>query len=190
MRHRCTVLIVAIFSVTLCGARDAASQERAASGKPVKVVEFHIDGRPLPPASWDELWNRADIVVEGIIQAETALDGSFTAYELQLVEVYKGDSQIATNTPSISVTRMGGVRDKGSHIEKRVEEGFPLFERGEHYILFLQALSNGRYTLSAEGAFLITPSSVQPRGRSSIGQAYDRNPELLRLLLRGQGDAR
>ncbi len=160
------------------------------SQKPVKEMEFHIDGGPEPPASLDELWSSGNVVVEGIIQAAEPIDSSFTEYLVQVVEVFKADLQVRPTASAIAVTRMGGVRDKGTHIERRVERGFPLFEVGERYILFLNATQNGRYTLSAEGAFLVSRTTVQPRGRGDVTRPYDNNPELFRLFLRGKSGAR
>jgi hypothetical protein len=191
--------LIAVFAV--CGvavyrasAREVAEPQHASetnpSSKPVRVIEFHIDGGQQPFASADEMWNASDIIVEGIVRSETPIDDLVTSYQVQLLEMYKPDSRVGPGSTAITVSRTGGVRDKGAYIEKRVEKGFPLFERGEHYILCLKALPNGTYTLNAEGAFLITPTDVKPRGHSEVGQAYSLNPELFRLMLRGKRGVR
>jgi hypothetical protein len=186
------IAVFAVSGVALYSAsgRDASESQHAQhtnpSNKPVRESEFHIDGGLQPPVTPDELWNVADIIVEGIVRSETPIDDAFTAYHVQLLEVYKPDSRVSPGSQAITVSRMGGVRDKGAYIEKRVEQGFPLFERGERYILFLDALGNGRYTLGAEGAFLITPTALKPRGRSEIWHTYSSDPEQFRLMLRGK----
>ena len=45
-----------------------------AEQKPVRQTEFHIDGGPAPPASLDELWDQAAVVVEGVIAAAHPAD--------------------------------------------------------------------------------------------------------------------
>lgn len=185
------IAVFAVCGVAVCGARGRpvsepqhASQPTNPSSKPVRVIEFHIDGGQQPPVSADELWNEADIIVEGVVRSETPIDEAFTSYQIQLLEVYKPDFRTGPGSKAITVSRMGGVRDKGAYIEKRVEQGFPLFERGEQYILCLKALGNGRYTLGPEGAFLMTATDLKPRGLSEVGKAYSLNPELFRSMLR------
>ena len=191
--------LIAVFAgccVGVYGARagEVALSQQAThtnpSSKPVRVKEVHIDGGQQPPVSADELWNAADIIVEGIVRSETPIDEAFTSYQVQLLEVYKPDSKTIPGTKAITVSRIGGMRDKGTYIEKSEEKGFPLFERGEQYVLCLKALGNGRYTLGPEGAFLMTPTDVKPRGLSEVGKAYGLNPELFRSMLRAKRGVR
>src|SRR5262245_29004573 len=113
----------AVCCATILGPRESASAsvgssaETQSASKPVKEIEVHVDGGQRPAATTAELWKTADIVVEGLIQAGTPLDELFTLYDVQLLEIYKSDSRVRRGTTTITVSRMGGVRDTGAYIE-------------------------------------------------------------------------
>lgn len=113
--------------------------------KPIKRNTLFTDGRRVPP-SLTEMWKQADAVAKVAIGEDRADDAVVpgvpasivaTVYGVTVQEVLKPDSRIAAGSVAY-VWRMGGKRDKGDHIEHTEEDDFPLFKRGDEYVLFLK----------------------------------------------------
>src|SRR5262245_47980629 len=114
------------------------------SQKPTVVRPFHTEGRGAA-ATFEELWSRADVVVEGIVGDDSPTDYSvnglrmvYTMYGVQIASVYKRSQRVTEQTTSIEVRRRGGIRDTGAELEIHEADNFPLFKRGERYIMFLR----------------------------------------------------
>ena len=96
--------------------------------------------------SLEELWRRSTIVVEGVVAGDGrpvdyqvgSVTMVMTMYDIDVLTVYKASSFVASAGTSIQVRRLGGERDRGDHIEATVQADYPLFNRGERYILFLR----------------------------------------------------
>ena len=140
-------------------------------------------------ATLEELWSRSDVVVEGVIEGEEPADyasGERTAvntmYDLRVTILYKHSALARTETPVIKVRRQGGTRDRGDHVETALPTNYPMFERGETYILFLKtrtwvppATQVGTYyseaTYGPDSAFRVEGTSVSTAGISQLARA-------------------
>jgi hypothetical protein len=172
------------------------------SAKPVQESKFHLD-LPEPPLTLDDLWSRADVVIEGtiarIIPADVDSPDSdpprsllFTDYEIAIAEVFKSDSRTSRKSATLQIKRQGGTRDRGDHIYRRIQDGFAEFKQGERYIFFLDDLTRGYYAVdSPDRAFLITSGGIKPRGESVLAETLSALPaSAIRDLLRQRGGAR
>ena len=187
--------VVACLAAAIAAATPTTARHQAPQTKPVKEIPFHIDGTPPPPVSIDELWQHADIVFEGVVEAmhpvdmpvpgrTPAVEIVYTAYEFRVTEVFKRNAAISENAKVVRVQRKGGIRDRGAFVERHIETGFPLFEKGQRYVIFAHALSGGRFSVDADAAFLVEADQLVPRGKGEIGRSVGHEPSLLRELLR------
>jgi hypothetical protein len=121
----------------------ALMQGGSGKGKPVAERPFHIESRGAAP-SFEELWSRSNVVLEGLIESERPADYMVrgtslvhTMYDVRVLAVYKTSERLSRET-IIQVRRRGGTRDVGDRIEAHVADNFPLFTQGERYIMFLR----------------------------------------------------
>jgi hypothetical protein len=133
-----------IASVVTVGVLLLIQDATQAQQKPIVQRPFHIEGRGAA-ATFEELWSRSDVVIEGIVEKEQPADyvvrGTalvHTMYDVRLVEIYKLSKHLTKQTDSIQVRRRGGVRDVGSQVEVHAADTFPLFKQGERYLMFLR----------------------------------------------------
>lgn len=191
-----TPLVVAVLLLAFQGGAGPAKPQ----DKPVKEYRFHVDSQADVPDTVDELWKSADIVVEGAVLSERAVDDVitevtppvtliYTAYDIGVTKVFKSGAGITGRTTKVTVQRKGGTRDRGTYIERAVDETCPEFRTGERYILFLTRLENGRFTLvghAAYGALLVEGDALKPRGHGGFADMAAANPALFRMLLNGK----
>jgi hypothetical protein len=149
--------------------------------KPVITTNRHVDYRDRI-FSADELWNAASVVVDVTITSSQPLDvktaksvAEFTVYDALVFEVYKPSSQVKSAGSTIRVRRTGGDRDRGQHIERTVEDGFPPFQVGEQYTLFLREhVANGDIFYSAlvgpDGAFKVNGNLLETHGKRELAR--------------------
>jgi hypothetical protein len=145
--------------------------------KAVVDVPFHTDGGIGPANSIDQLWNAATIVVSGTLTSgpDYVEIGSspYTRYRMSVDEVFKGSAELS----SVTVQRPGGIVDRGTHLERRINQNFPPFEKGEHYVLFLRQLSGDRYTPPTEEfAFRSNKGVIEPKGRGVLALSLKGRP--------------
>jgi hypothetical protein len=149
--------------------------------KPTKVQSFHTDGGPAPATTLEDLWQPSDLVVEGVVVAPpryVRMPGSgtavFTEYAFQVLQVFKRDSELVSSDGVITVQRLGGVIDVGSHLEDRTDVNLPRLRKGERYILFLRRLpGENTYTPpTADFVFLVDKNRVVPRGKGPFAQQH------------------
>jgi hypothetical protein len=176
-----TVMLV----VLLVSTNGLNQQPPSKSPKAVVDVPFHTEGGPPRASSVDELWGLATIVVTGTIASDpeyvTMGHTTFTRYELEVSEIFKGPTALS----HIAIQRPGGIIDRGTHLERHLNQNFPAFEKGEQYVLFLRQLPGDRYTpINEEFAFKNNNGALEPRGRGALALSLKGRPlaELLNSL--------
>jgi hypothetical protein len=103
--------------------------------------EIHAIADPMPMRSFKDLCNRADAIVEGVVETDAArlMPGSpghiETDFWIAVDRVLKGP----VDTPKIVVSEMGGTFG-----ELHLIMNFPLLQRGQRYVLFVYADKAGR----------------------------------------------
>ena len=94
-----------------------------------------------------------------------------TAYALNVVEVLKRDPHLPVPT---EVVRPGGDLETDQGIRRYVEEGFPGFQPGHEYLLFLywnENLATYHMISGADSAYRITPDNrLHGMGRGLLAQ--------------------
>lgn len=167
----------ALMVLLLVSTSSLNQQPPPKSPKAVVDVPFHTDGGIGPANSVDQLWNAATIVVSGTLTSGpeyVEIGGSpYTRYQMSVDEVFKGSAELS----SITVQRPGGIVDRGTHLERRVNQNFPPFEKGEQYILFLRHLPGDRYTPPTEEfAFRSNKGVIEPKGRGVLALSLKGRP--------------
>lgn len=109
--------------------------------------------------SEDQLVDRADLVVRGLVRSATSAVRAtgfpvFTAVELEVIEVLKGDH----TAPSVHFSMPGGDMDG----RRYVVPGTPSVHPGEDVVVFLVRLPSGERTLvgMAQGKYRVLPDST------------------------------
>ena len=121
-----------------------ASENGPQGQKSVVQRPFHIEGRGAAD-TFEELWSRSDVVIEGTIEgakpADYVVRGTqlvHTMYDVRILAIYKVSKHLTAETGTIHVRRRGGIRDVGPQLEAHVADTFPLFNQGERFIMFLR----------------------------------------------------
>ena len=153
-----------------------------------------------PPDTLAEMISSAGLVVVGrVIGAKPAdhilVPGNvitMTNHRLKIEEVFAiapGHSVQPDGT--IDIVRKGGDRDKGSFIERSYQVGFPAFETGRRYLMFLvwnAALSAWVPAYGPDSVFDLTdPTRADSPGRAAVTEKLEQNTveEVLRLVRNG-----
>jgi hypothetical protein len=169
-----------------------------AAQKPTIQHPIQDSGRATA-ANLDELWLKSDLVVEGAILAEHPLDVAlrpgdmpivFTVYDVQVQEQFKQDQSREEKQPIVHVRVRGGIRDRGSYLDSYLPDRHPMFQRGEHYILFLRHLDDlyVQTTGGDDSAFAVAGQSIRSHGRSLLSSSLNSlNLESFRSKLRRLG---
>jgi hypothetical protein len=153
----------------------------AQAPKPVltnKIYTYFIG----PPDTLKEMILAADAVVYGRILAAAANDsvspigGALvrTAYRVKVNELLHTLGGHPIDTDHIVVLREGGDRDRGTHIERVVQENFPSFSVGGEYVLFLRWNPSQQAWAPAFGpgsVFRLSKGRVDSFGSSGIAAA-------------------
>ena len=116
--------------------------------KPVVEKPFQLPN-PSRLETTDKMWGQSAIVIEGVVTSSRTVvtpplvpNDRFpliqTAHDIQVLEVFKADARVTQPGQRITVRQTGGDLDKGTHIERLVPEGTPIYTQGARYILFLQ----------------------------------------------------
>lgn len=152
-----------------------------AQQKPVKEVPIIIN-YAAKPTTVESATARAHAIVRARIVGSQFRDlkrpdapypDMFTAYQLNLVEVLKRDPHLPVPT---EVLRPGGDFETDQGIKRYVEEGFPAFQPGDEYLLFLywnENLATYQMIFGVDGAYRITPDNrLHGLGRGVLAQRY------------------
>jgi hypothetical protein len=102
----------------------------------------------------------------------------FTAFDVTVLTVFKGDSTVTVPQGNIFVRRGGGVRDRGDHIDEYLSTEFPLFQQREQFIMFLRFLpAAAAYVGTTGGAdsfFEVRTPNLNPRGKTTLSVSLGR----------------
>lgn len=168
--------------------------------KPVRVRQLNADLHRELPKTLKALYEEADLVIDGtvveVIPADQDIPGTYpveqlvaTTYRLAVSEAFKLPEGQGGPIGDVLVTRIGGVRDRGDHVARHEDPGFPLFAAGERYFLFLQHLREDEYAplVGADSAFRLSQSDLRTTGKGSVAAEISKGGygflrrELLRL---------
>ena len=149
-----------------------------AQEKPIVYPTWDIDYF-APPATLEGLVDEADAVILGrvtgrhneVAREERALPR--TIYGVRLLEVLKPHPKL--NASEVEIDRMGGDVERDGRIDRYAERGFPDFQQGRTYVLFLSWNEYiGRFAIlrGPDSAFEINPQGrVETHGRFSAAKA-------------------
>jgi hypothetical protein len=144
--------------------------------QPLRGV-IHGFADPMPVRSFKDLCDRADAIIEGVVEADASrmMPGRDSRIEtdfwIAVSRVLKG----SVDTPKIVVFEMGGTFG-----ELQLIMNLPLLQRGERYVLFLHA-DGGPASLRFPVYPDTGPRSFSERSKSTRGRL---NP-LSAILLKG-----
>lgn len=169
-----------LVAVVLCSVVSAQTKP-----KQIDTMPVHIDYAPTP-ATLEDLVRATKVVVFARVANTGRLKPKYgpenrrslrTEYELKLLDVLKTDDQNLVAGESLVVRRSGGESDEGDRVLRVVDPEFPLFRKGEEYILFLEKTANDSAYMIAygpNGAFEVTADgTVRPRGRSLMAASQN-----------------
>jgi hypothetical protein len=152
------------------------SQQKSATELAI-VVEYREK-----PTTLERATARAHAVVRArvvgsqfrkLLEPSAAITHVNTAYGLKVVEVLKQNPQLPIPT---EVLRPGGDLETDQGIQRFVEEGFPAFQPGDEYLLFLywnESLAAYQMISGADSAYRITPDNrLHGLGRGLLAQRY------------------
>ena len=167
--------------ISLLHPTQALAQGR--SSKPIEVVQIHGDNAAPPPATFDQLWQLASMVVEATIIGFRPADRLVeipgeaptvtieTAYVLGDVVYLKPLSSGPSPQP-LELLLRGGDRDRGNKIVSVVDSESAAPRIGERYVLFL-SLQRGVYRFasrSADSALRVQGQGLIPLGHSPLSR--------------------
>jgi hypothetical protein len=169
-----------LVGVVLCSVVSAQTKP-----KQIDTMPVYIDYAPTP-ATLEELVQATKVVVFARVENTGRLEPRYgpenqrhleTEYELRLLDVLKTDDQNLVAGESLVVRRTGGELDEGDRVRRSIDPAFPLFRKGEEYILFLEKPANDSTYMVAygpNGAFEVTADgTVRPRGRSLMAASQN-----------------
>lgn len=176
MRAVLSLNLLVMFAVTL-----SAQQVRGHYGEEPQILkgEIHAIVDPVPLRSFKQLCERADAIVEGVVETDATrrMPGPGvhieTDFWIAVGRVVKG----SVATPKIVVSEMGGTFG-----ELHLITNLPLLERGERYVLFLYEDKRpgvppvpGLARFEADtfyGTFKLDAGKIQPFSREHFGGQY------------------
>jgi hypothetical protein len=152
--------------------------------KPTKQHAIHLDGG-IQPTTIGELWAASPLVVDVIVTGRRAENEDVstiggerpapltkTVFQCQIQSVFKSDGQVTPNSTTLEVRRLGGVIDRGNHLDEYYDEHFPAFKVNRRYVLFLRGGSlDSPYwpmTNGGESAFEIDGERIVPYGAGEL----------------------
>jgi hypothetical protein len=134
-----------------------------------------------PPDTLREMILQADLVVRGRLIGASPRDEAVkggnrgtvtrTAYRLKIDEVLHTKDSKIIDASTIDIVRSGGDRDRGSHIQRSQQAGFPPFETGTDYLLFLvwnESLSAWVPPYGPDSAFDLRKGVVDSPGKAAV----------------------
>jgi len=182
-----TVLLLAVLPGTL-----ATVQQR----KPVRDEPINTSFK-APPPTLGAMISEAELVVFGRFVGGAVKDSddpgkgrsTMTGHRLKIGEVLHASSSSRKVGSEIEVIRRGGERDRGSYIERSYQIGFPPFQNGHEYALFLvwnTALDAWVPAYGPDSAIDLTGAAAHSAGQSDLIRSLEGKPaaEVLELLRR------
>lgn len=138
---------------------------------PVAFAQSYVEYRQAP-AEIADLFKASDAVVLVQVTGRRRVpqDASFTMTEYPVIVLERFKGSVPSHGPGLTVKRRGGTA------AETAESGFPLFEAGDKYLLFLRfqaALGGLSPAFGPDGAVRVDPSGqLQPVGRQDIALKF------------------
>jgi hypothetical protein len=140
------IVLITVLSMVVGQGTAGGLQAPQDLAKPVQtdVIYTRFYG---PPDSLSEMITKADAVVRGRIVGAAPLDLDLdqvrggrvmTVYRFAVLEIMHTVGGHIVDPHQIVILREGGQRDRGSFIQRVVQDGFPPFEHGHEYLVFLR----------------------------------------------------
>lgn len=168
--------IVAVISLLVMLTTLTAVTRAKQSSKPIK--EHHIGTYfKGPPDSLREMALDADAVVRGRLLGGSPNDRNnevFTAFKLKVDEILHAFGGRRVDPSEIVILRRTGDRDRGSYVERTVQENFPAFELGHEYVMYLawnEPLKAWVPAFGPDSVLDITKGVIESAGRANITSA-------------------
>lgn len=191
--------VVGLFPLLLAVPTDAVQ-------KPIVVQEIRLDSQGAA-GSFQDLWKRSDVVIEGVIEGEEPGDYTsggklrvHTMHHVRVLAAFKTTGRLTGASSVIKVRRAGGRRDLADRVEVHTVLGFEPFKIGDRYFMFLRetewvqpAPHSGVYyygtTYSGPDSFYrVEASSLLTSSRTATAaQLASLDPEQFRAQLRRAG---
>jgi len=151
-----------------------SSPRSSPQGKPVRSEPIFTEFK-APPDSLADMIAEAELVARGRVVGQTSRDRSDagltrTTYRVKILDVLR-ISPDRESADTIEVVRSGGVRDRGTYVEHSHQVGFPAFDDGREYLLFLvwnKALNSWVPAYGPDSAFDLTSGVADTAGTSKV----------------------
>lgn len=188
------VMLAAIVATLVQSFVPGAAALPVQQGKPTSSEPIHVSFK-APPPTLGAMILHAQLVATGRVVGLTPRDSddprlgkpTRTGYQLRLDEIIRAGPASAPAERVIEVVRRGGVRDRGTYIERSYEVGFPAFEHGRTYLMFLvwnAALDAWVPAYGPDSAIDLTNGVAHSAGKSETVRALEGKPtaEVLAVL--------
>ena len=185
---------IVLASLAACCALFSRLEVRVAhaQAKPISPV-LHMYYVGSPPETFDELFDKSAVVVDGVVRGEHAEDEVhrgpdprqpplaivvLTSYDIAVREFFKKIGPTPYNVV-IQMLLPGGRRDHGSFMQDDFDPRLPTPTLGDEYILFLRIATdpNGTWYMPTmalgESVFLVKDGKVASRGKGPVARAFD-----------------
>lgn len=178
MMHRPVAAMSLLMAILVAGAAAAVGVSQQKSVKEVPLIMNYAER----PRTLEDATARAHAIVRARVvgsqfrrrrERPDAPADVNTAYGLNVLEVLKRDPRLPIPT---EVLREGGDLETAEGILTIVEEGFPAFQPGDEYLLFLYWNANLRayqMIFGVDGAYRVTPDNrIHGLGRGVLAKQY------------------
>jgi len=201
MRRDRSAQIGGIVLIFLACVSTSCLDGSAQGNKPVREEKVYIEYFG-PPPTLNEMVLKADAVVLGRFVGAIPRDEDFpgkpqarirTGFRLKVIELFHAFGDHPVNSPEISVIREGGDRDRGAYVERVNPVGFPVFEIGKEYILFLrfQSALTWAPAFGPDGVFQLENGRISTTGSSKVAAGHNgKTAEEFQQTLRNYGIAK
>jgi hypothetical protein len=164
-------------------------------GKPVKEVKSYPYFMGPKSDSLFQMITESDAVVRGKVvgrathvrdvrrgSTEPPIKGAkvMTTFRVKVLETLHtaGDHVVDVSKP-LPILRSGGDRDRGEYVERHGDDGFPLFQYGREYLLFLRwSAPNNAWMVAygPDGVLDITTGVVESPGTAAVTKGHKETP--------------
>jgi hypothetical protein len=189
--HRSLVYVVVVVSavviLSVVGKGFVGLQTKPIREEPINTYFL------APPNNIADMVLGADAVVRGRLvsmapaTARLETDGGppMTSNRVQVLEVLHNFTKHQVAPDSLEILRPSGDFDRGTHIERAFQVGFPEFQRGREYLFFLtwnEVLGGWVPTYGPDSVFELASDRPIPFGSSTMARSLGKktSADLLR----------
>lgn len=173
----CGILVIGVGTMALIGRGVGSSQPKPVLKEPINTF-FNA-----PPDNIADMVTHADAVVLGRMVGRTPLNPRDSAgpprfaSHFQVLEILHNFTKQQVDPQAIDILRPSGDIDLGSHVVSGYQVGFPEFDRGHQYVVFLswnEALPGWVPAYGPDSVFDVTTGHPQTFGRSALADKLTR----------------